>query len=114
MANWQPIAKVSDIPEGEMQAQEVDGKAICIAQVEGTFYAFDEICTHAHYSLADGFLEGKEVECPAHGARFDITSGEACCLPATEGVCTYPVKQDGDDLYVDLSGNQSKVASGTA
>lgn len=80
----------------------VADKDITVARVQGAFFAFDDTCTHALVSLADGTLEGFEVECCAHGARFDVRTGAVRCLPATENLNTYPVKREGDDLYVDL------------
>ena len=85
-----------------MKRYVINGKDIAVAHIFGQFFAFDDTCSHAEVSLADGMLEGFEVECCAHGARFDIRSGAVKCLPATESIATYPVKREGDGVYVEL------------
>ena len=68
--------------------------------VDGRFYAFRDECTHQAYPLSDGMLEGKKLTCIYHGAEFDVETGAALCLPATDAVETYDVKVEGDDIYV--------------
>lgn len=102
MANWQRIATLHELGEGGLQGRTVAGKDIALARVNGAVYAFNSICTHAEVCLADGWLEGFEVECPAHGARFDVRSGAVACPPAAEALATYPVKIEGEEIYVDL------------
>jgi 3-phenylpropionate/trans-cinnamate dioxygenase ferredoxin component len=99
--NWTRVCAVGDLPAGEATALEVQ-PPIAVFNVDGTFYAIDDTCTHETFSLADGYLEGTQVECALHFARFDLETGEALCLPATVDVRTYPVKTEDDQVFVDV------------
>ena len=94
------VAKVSDIPVGEFKAVEASGKRLLICHTESGFYAVDDTCTHDDGPLADGWLEGNAIECPRHGARFDVTTGKVLCLPAAVPIRSYPVKVEGDHVSV--------------
>lgn len=95
------VAKASAIAVGAFQAVTVQGKSLLICHTtDDAFYAVDNTCTHDDGSLADGLLEGTSIECPRHGARFDVTTGKVLCLPAAVGITSYPVKVDGDDVKV--------------
>ncbi|MBI2343953.1 MAG: non-heme iron oxygenase ferredoxin subunit [Deltaproteobacteria bacterium] len=96
------MGRADAIAEGDIVRYECGGKVIAIARRHGECFAFDDTCTHAEFSLADGMLEGYEIECCAHGARFDIRTGGVTQLPATAPVKTYAVKEEGATLYVDL------------
>ena len=98
------VAKVSDTPPGTISVHEVDGVRIALCNVNGRFYAIDDVCTHDGGSLDQGELDGNQVECPRHGAKFDVTNGRAVVLPAVRPVKTYPVEIDGDDVKVDVAG----------
>ena len=74
--------------------------ALCNA--EGQIYAIDDVCTHDGGSLDQGELEGFTIECPRHGARFDVRTGRVVALPAIIPVDTFPVKVEGDDVLVDV------------
>ena len=96
------VAKAGDIPEGEIRAYEVGGEEVAIANVDGTFYAFNDVCTHAMCSLAEGDLDDTTVTCACHGSRFDVTTGDVLGGPATEPVSSYDVTVEGDDIQVEL------------
>jgi|SRR3989338_167671 len=96
------IAKITDIPPGTAKQFEVNGKAVAIFNVGGTFYAIDAFCTHAEAPLCEGEVENNTITCPWHGAQFDLKTGEATCLPAVEGVKTYPVTVEGDTLKIEV------------
>ncbi|MDD4942494.1 MAG: non-heme iron oxygenase ferredoxin subunit, partial [Rhodoferax sp.] len=81
-----------DVPEGDVMAVQVAGKEIALYEVDGEVFATDNICTHGAARMSDGFLEGREIECPLHQGRFDVCSGKAMCAPLTENIRTYPVK----------------------
>ncbi|MEX2245068.1 MAG: non-heme iron oxygenase ferredoxin subunit [Dehalococcoidia bacterium] len=98
------VAKASETPPGTISVHEVDGRRIALCNVDGSFYAIDDVCTHDGGSLDQGELEGKLVECPRHGARFDVTTGRAVVLPAVQPVKTYPVEVEGDDVRVVVEG----------
>ena len=96
------VAKTSDIAEGAFKSVQVNGKRLLICRVEGKFYAIDDTCTHDDGPLADGLLDGHEIECPRHGARFDVRSGKVLCLPAALPINSYPVVIEGDNVTVRL------------
>lgn len=102
MAEYHALAKTSDIADGQIRVFEVAGKRIAVANAGGSYYAIDDVCTHDGGPLDQGELEGTLVECPRHGAKFDVTSGRAVVLPAVRPVKTYAVQVDGDDLKVEL------------
>ncbi len=97
------LAATRDVPPGKVEVYEVEGRQIALCNVDGTFYAIDDICTHDGGSLDQGELEGDQIECPRHGALFDVKDGRALTLPAVLPVKSYPVQVDGDDVKVDLS-----------
>ncbi len=94
------VAKVADVPPGSVLRVEAAGRAIALYNLDGVFYATDEICTHAYASLAEGFVDGETIECPLHGAQFSIKTGEALSPPASEPLATYAVRVDGGELRV--------------
>ena len=96
------VAKASEISIGQLKPVEVKGKRLLICHTEIGFYAVDDTCTHDDGPLADGWLEGNAIECPRHGARFDVTSGEVLCLPAAVPIKSYPVKVEGDEVKVSV------------
>ncbi|WP_029049861.1 non-heme iron oxygenase ferredoxin subunit [Cupriavidus sp. amp6] len=99
---WIEAALLSSVPQDDVIAVAVEGKEIALYGVDGDVYATDNVCTHGHARLCDGFLEGHEIECPLHQGRFDIRNGAAMCAPLTEGIRTYPVRIEGDKVYLDL------------
>ncbi len=104
MAEFIKIATTSDIEPGMVKVYEVAGNQIALCNVDGTFYAIDDICTHDGGSLDQGELLGDQIECPRHGALFDVKTGKALTLPAVAPVQSYPVQVDGDDIKVEVDG----------
>jgi 3-phenylpropionate/trans-cinnamate dioxygenase ferredoxin subunit len=100
MSEFARVATRSELPPGGKLLAEVDGRPIAVFNVDGSFYAIDDVCTHDGGPLAEGELEGKEIRCPRHGARFDVTTGRALCMPAFEPVATHRVEVRGEDVYV--------------
>ncbi|MBN2288735.1 MAG: non-heme iron oxygenase ferredoxin subunit [Candidatus Glassbacteria bacterium] len=96
------VSKASALSEGAPLAVEAGGKAILLVRAGGDIYAVDETCTHEEASLAGGFLEGTTIECPRHGAVFDLKSGHALTLPAYRDLASYPVRLEGEDILVGL------------
>ncbi|GAB2489881.1 bifunctional 3-phenylpropionate/cinnamic acid dioxygenase ferredoxin subunit [Luteococcus sediminum] len=76
------------------------GEDIAVFFSDGTYYAIDDTCTHQDASLAEGWVEGDEVECPVHAARFSLCTGAALCLPATVAVKTHKVELRGDEVWL--------------
>jgi len=85
------VARVDEVPDAKVKVVVVDGKQIALCNYGGKIYAIDDVCTHDRGPLDQGELDGREIECPRHGARFDITTGAATQLPAVRPVRTYPV-----------------------
>jgi naphthalene 1,2-dioxygenase system ferredoxin subunit len=100
--NWKDISAFDDVPEEDVLGVQADGKDLALYNVEGQVYATDNICTHGHARLCDGFLEGFEIECPLHQGRFDIRNGSPLCEPVNEPVQIYPVKIENGRVFVDL------------
>jgi 3-phenylpropionate/trans-cinnamate dioxygenase ferredoxin subunit len=96
-----PVAKVSDIPAGTTKAVMVDDVSVLLCNVDGTIYAIEDVCTHDGGELDQGRLDGACIECPRHGARFDVRTGAVLALPAVMPVPTYAVRVDGDDIHVE-------------
>lgn len=96
------VGKVSDIAPGTAKVYELDDRAVALCNVEGTIYAVDDMCSHDDAPLGQGFIEGCEIECPRHGARFDVRTGEVKALPAVLPIDTFEVRVEGDDIEIDL------------
>lgn len=101
MANVIKIGTTSDVSSGNMKTFVISGKHIALANVDGKYFAIDDICTHSRCSLGnDGMLDGTVVTCGCHGAQFDVTSGKVLALPAPSDVKSYQVKVEGDSILV--------------
>ena len=100
---FQFVAKTADVPAGTGKLFEVDGHKVALFNLSGEFYAIDDICTHEEASLCDGPVDGETVECPWHGALFNIKTGAVLTMPAVTPVKTYAVKVDGDRVTVDVA-----------
>lgn len=98
--NFVSVAKLEDIQPGKMRRIEVDGHRILLANVDGTIYATDDMCTHEDASLSTGSLKGDLVKCPLHGSRFNVRTGEALEDPAEENLKTYPIRVEDGDILV--------------
>jgi 3-phenylpropionate/trans-cinnamate dioxygenase ferredoxin subunit len=95
-------AKVSDVPVGRAITVEVNEEDIALCNVGGELYAVANVCTHDGGPLGEGHLYGDLIECPRHGARFDVKSGAVKSLPAIMPIDTYPIKVEGDEILVDV------------
>ena len=96
------VAEVVELPPGKMTCIEVANRFLLLANVEGQFYAADELCTHEDASLSDGVLEGHCVTCPLHGSRFDLETGQPLEEPAEEPLRVYPVRIENGQVLVCL------------
>jgi nitrite reductase/ring-hydroxylating ferredoxin subunit len=95
--------KTSEIPVGSVTALDVRGMRIAVANVDGTYYAFDDECTHEQCSLAEyGDLAGTTLTCMCHGSEFDVRTGKVLAPPATVPVKVYPVRIAGDSLQIEV------------
>lgn len=98
-----PIASVEEISPGERIFIDVNNEPIVIFRVGESFYAIKDMCTHDRGPLGDGDLDGFEVVCPRHGARFDIRTGKATRLPAVKETVTYPVRVNEGQIEIGLT-----------
>jgi len=94
------VAAATDVPPGSGRRVDVDGYRIALFNVNGTFYAVDDVCTHEEASLSEGALSGEIVACPKHGSRFHVPTGRVLSLPAVRPVNTYEVKVEGGDVLL--------------
>jgi 3-phenylpropionate/trans-cinnamate dioxygenase ferredoxin component len=94
------VCKQSELPAGEVK--RIEDPAIAVFNVAGTIFAISDVCTHAEASLSEGQVDGETVECPLHGACFDLRTGEALTPPAVEPVQTFPVILQDEDIYVEV------------
>ena len=102
MAGFLKAARTEDVPAGQGKMVRVGGKHIALFNVEGTYYAIDETCTHKGGPLSHGEVKGNKVTCPWHGATFDVMTGEAVGPPAPIGVSRYNVRVVGDDIEIEI------------
>ena len=98
-----PRYQLDHLPQpGHTQALTIDDRSILLCNVEGEYFAIDDVCTHDGSPFDDGRLIGACIECPRHGARFDVRTGEALTLPAFLPVETYPVERDGANVTIEI------------
>jgi nitrite reductase (NADH) small subunit/3-phenylpropionate/trans-cinnamate dioxygenase ferredoxin subunit len=96
------VATVQEVPPGTAKQVQIDGRTLAVFNVNGSFHVLDDTCPHRGGPLSEGDLEGQEVICPWHGARFDVTSGAHLCPPARSDVACYKVQVAGDEVQADL------------
>jgi 3-phenylpropionate/trans-cinnamate dioxygenase ferredoxin subunit len=96
------VGTVDEVPSGKVKVYDVGDREIAICNASGDLFAIDNVCSHDNGSLDQGELMGFEVECPRHGARFDIRNGEVTESPAFLPIDTFKVRISGNDIEVDL------------
>ena len=96
---WVHVAPQSALLPGEFKVVWDRDVAIAVFNVDGELYAVEDICTHDGGELAGGEIDGFEVECPRHGARFDLRTGAVTCPPAYEPIAKFPVKIENGVIY---------------
>ena len=100
MSDWVDVVKESECPPGSWATVDIDDVLIAVFNLNGSFYAIEDICTHDGDTLTGGEVRGKEIICPRHGARFDITTGEVLAEPAYEDLPTFPVRIENGVIQV--------------
>lgn len=100
MSDYQRVAAVDEIPPGGRLSVMLDGRGVLLLRAGDDFYAIEDICSHDGQPLTDGPLKGKEIQCPRHGARFDITTGRPLCMPAVEPIATFAVRVEGGQVLI--------------
>ncbi len=102
MSEFVKVARIDEIPVNGSKLIEIDDVRVALFNLDGEFYAIEDVCTHDGGPLVEGeILAGCQVQCPRHGARFDIRTGEALSFPAFEATNTYEVRLDGDDVWLE-------------
>jgi 3-phenylpropionate/trans-cinnamate dioxygenase ferredoxin subunit len=96
------VAKIDEVPPGSVKVVEANGRRIALCNYNGTIYAIDDVCTHDGGALDQGELFDCEIECPRHGARFDVRTGAVTCLPAVLPVKTYAVKVEDGAIAIEV------------
>jgi len=97
--SWIPVAPAASVAAGDYAQIEIDGALVAVFNVHGTFYAIEDVCTHDGGELAGGEVHGFQIECPRHGARFDLRTGAVLCPPAYEPVAKFPVKVASGSVF---------------
>ena len=99
---WIEATGEDGVPEDDVIAVQVAGRDVALYKVDGSIFATDNICTHGHARLCDGFLDGYEIECPLHQGKFDIRDGRGTCAPVTEDVRSYLVRIEAGRVFLQL------------
>jgi 3-phenylpropionate/trans-cinnamate dioxygenase ferredoxin component len=103
MSEFVAVARTSEIEEGRVKVVRVGDAPVGVTLVAGEYFAFANMCTHDDGPVAEGELDEHMIECPRHGARFDIRTGRALSLPAVTPLPVYAVEVDGDTIKVSRS-----------
>jgi 3-phenylpropionate/trans-cinnamate dioxygenase ferredoxin subunit len=100
MSDWVDVAPEAELAPGAWRVVDVDGAAVAVFNLDGAYYAIEDVCTHDGGVLTGGAVEGDVIVCPRHGARFSIRTGEVLAPPAYEDVPTFPVRIEGGTVQV--------------
>lgn len=96
---WQAVCPMTELLPGEHTVCFDGDTAILVCNIDGEIYALEDKCTHQDFELSPGKLDGAEIECVLHGARFDVRTGQALCAPAYAPVPKFPVRIDNGMIY---------------
>ncbi|WP_055587862.1 bifunctional 3-phenylpropionate/cinnamic acid dioxygenase ferredoxin subunit [Peterkaempfera griseoplana] len=97
------VCALTDLDEDSPKRVEIDGVPVAVVRTEGEVFAINDICSHANVSLSEGEVEDCRIECWLHGSSFDLRTGKPSGLPATKPVPVYPVKTEGDEVFVSVT-----------
>lgn len=100
MSEFITVTRVGEVKNGKVKTFHVNGHDIALCNVEGTFFATQNLCTHDGGPLGDGELWGFDIECPRHGGRFDVRTGQVTALPPIRPIKTFPVRVEGEEIQV--------------
>lgn len=98
--NWVKVAQEVEVSSDEATQVFLGETAIALLKVSDQIYAFDDVCSHEHAYLSEGFVDGNLVECPLHGSQFEVQTGKPVGPPATQDIATYEVKVDNGCVYL--------------
>ncbi|HMP74205.1 MAG TPA: non-heme iron oxygenase ferredoxin subunit [Kiritimatiellia bacterium] len=103
MSEWKDVASLADFSHTDRKLVDLGGNhQIGIFQVGEEFFAVSAWCSHQKATIMSGDVEGHEIECPLHAARFDLRTGRHLCLPAVRPIASYPLKREGDRILVQI------------
>ena len=100
---WVKAGKVADLSAGVPKVVELENLRVALIKLEDGIYCIEDICTHDEGPVAEGPVEGEVIECPRHGAKFDIKTGAVVSMPAITPVRTFPVRVQGSEIEIDAS-----------
>jgi 3-phenylpropionate/trans-cinnamate dioxygenase ferredoxin subunit len=100
MSDWIQVGACAELTPGNWRVVDVDGAQVAVVNVDGDYYAIEDVCTHDGGELTGGSICGYEIECPRHGARFDLRSGAALCAPAYEPTAVFPIRIEDGVVFV--------------
>ena len=100
MTRFRKVARLTDVPEGQGIAVEVEGKRIALFNIDGEFFAIEATCVQHRAPLEKGAIHGESLHCPWHGVAFDVTKGICSAFPAETSAATYKVKVEGTDILL--------------
>lgn len=92
MAEWIDVMSTQELPKGKHALVELEDVELLLVNIDGKFFVVENACSHDGGDLSDGEIDGDEIICPRHGARFCLKSGEVLCAPAFEDIDSYPVR----------------------
>ncbi len=98
------IAQIGEVTPGKTKIIQVRKKEVVLCNVDGIYYCIDNVCTHDEGPLGEGELIGENIECPRHGAQFNVKTGAVVAMPAVVPISTYPVRVIGDQVVLTLEG----------
>lgn len=96
------VCRAGELMPGSIKGFDINGREVVVCNVGGKLYALDDLCSHDFGTLNEGEIDGYEIECPRHGARFDVRTGEATVMPAVMPIDTFGVRVEGDDVEVEV------------
>jgi metal-sulfur cluster biosynthetic enzyme/nitrite reductase/ring-hydroxylating ferredoxin subunit len=114
MSDFIKVAAVSDLPDPGRQLVEVEDRIVALFHVAGQFYCIDDVCTHDGGPLSEGKLAEYAIACPRHGAKFDIRTGKALTMPATEDTVAHEVKVENGQVYVRINDGEPSSSATVA
>jgi 3-phenylpropionate/trans-cinnamate dioxygenase ferredoxin subunit len=100
MSDWVSVARADELAPGKWKSVDVDGAQVAVFNLDGQYFAIEDVCTHDGGKLTGGSIEGSEIICPRHGARFCIKTGAALTAPAYEATAQFPVRIENGAVQV--------------
>ena len=112
MAEFHKLGAADEVGPGDIRQYVLEDRFVALCNVDGELYAIEDVCTHQFAYLSEGGLEGEQIKCPLHGAKFDVKTGEAKSLPAVKAVPTHELKVEDGHVYVALNPKRVKIGGG--